>query len=152
MVVHVRVIEESPQPAAPFNPSAFQPASMEYSAQQPGHHISRPSSRTSRRRSPSPNGNSGRRSTSVSTNPAAKKGRARSTKNHSSNYDDSVNGYSSGDGAAGSVSSKAKDQIGNTDISLENIVEGGRRKRAKFESSVSIRDSCFVPNPSPNHH
>ncbi|KAI2623461.1 hypothetical protein GGS21DRAFT_343319 [Xylaria nigripes] len=135
MVVHVRVIEDSPQPVGSFNSSAFQQASMEYSTHQPGHHISRPGSRTSRRRSPSPNGNGGRRSTSVSTNPAAKKSRSRSTKNHNSSYDDSVNGYSSGDGAAGSVSSKAKDQIGNTDISVENIVEGGRRKRAKFESS-----------------
>ncbi|KAI1126069.1 hypothetical protein F5Y10DRAFT_220745 [Nemania abortiva] len=135
MVVHVRVIEENSPPAGPFNPTAFQPAPIEYSTHPLGHHISRPASRTSRRRSPSPNGNGGRRSTSVSTNPAGKKGRSRSTKNHGSNYDDSVNGYSSGDGAAGSVSSKAKDQIGNTDISVENIVEGGRRKRAKFESS-----------------
>ncbi|KAJ2969424.1 hypothetical protein NUW58_g9993 [Xylaria curta] len=137
MVVHVRVIEETSPPAGPFNPNTFQPApiAMEYPAQQLGHHISRPGSRTSRRRSPSPNGNSGRRSTSVSTNPTSKKGRSRSTKNHGSNYDDSVNGYSSGDGASGSVSGRTKDHIGNTDISVENIVEGGRRKRAKFESS-----------------
>ncbi|KAI1735101.1 hypothetical protein F4680DRAFT_316500 [Xylaria scruposa] len=136
MVVHVRVIEESSSTTAgPFNSAAFQPASMDYSAHQLGHHISRPGSMASRRRSPSPNGNGGRRSTSVSTNPAGKKGRPRPTKNHGSSYDDSVNGYSSGDGAAGSVSSKAKDHIGNTDISVENIVEGGRRKRAKFESS-----------------
>ncbi|KAI1201151.1 hypothetical protein F5X97DRAFT_320811 [Nemania serpens] len=134
MVVYVRVIEETPPPAGPFNPTAFQPASSEYPAHQLGHTILRPDSRTSRRRSPSPNGN-GQRSTSVSTNPAGKKGRSRSTKNHGSNYDDSANGYSSGDGATGSVSSKAKDHIGNTDISVENIVEGGRRKRAKFESS-----------------
>ncbi|KAJ8119255.1 hypothetical protein ONZ43_g3757 [Nemania bipapillata] len=110
-----RVIEENPPPSGPFNPTVLQPAAME--------------------RSPSPTGNGGRRSTSVSTNPAGKKGRSRSTKNHGSNCDDSVNGYSSGDGAAGSVSSKAKDHIGNTDISVDNIVEGGRRKRAKFESS-----------------
>jgi hypothetical protein len=139
MVVHVRVIEENSPPSGPFNPNALPPTPVEYSAHPLGHHISRPGSRTSRRRSPSPNGNGGRRSTSVSTNPAGKKGRSRSTKNHSSNCDDSVNGYSSGDGAAGSVSSKAKDHIGNTDISVENIVEGGRRKRAKFESSVSIQ-------------
>ena len=137
MVVYVRIIEDPSSPASPFNSTAFQPASLEYTAHQLGHHISRPGSRSSRRRSPSPSGNSGRRSTSVSTNPAGKKGRSRSTKNHGSSYDDSANGYSSGDGAAGSVSSKAKDQIGNTDISVENIVEGGRRKRAKFESSVS---------------
>jgi len=139
MVVHVRVIEEVSS-AAPYNSGAFQPGSVEYSGPQLGHHISRPGSRTSRKRSLSPNGNSGRRSTSVSTNPAGKKGRGRSGKNHTSNYDDSVNGYSSGDGAAGSVSSKAKDHIGNTDISVDNIVEGGRRKRAKFESSVSTRN------------
>lgn len=144
MVVYVRVIEETPPPAGPFNPTAFQPASSEYPAHQLGHTILRPDSRTSRRRSPSPNGN-GQRSTSVSTNPAGKKGRSRSTKNHGSNYDDSANGYSSGDGATGSVSSKAKDHIGNTDISVENIVEGGRRKRAKFESSVSTR----TPRPIP---
>jgi hypothetical protein len=51
-----------------------------------------------------------------------------------------MNGYSSGDGA-GSVSSRTKSEhLGNTEISLDNIVEGGRRKRAKFESSVSDSD------------
>ena len=54
------------------------------------------------------------------------------------NHSDGLNGYSSGDGAPGSVSSRTKSEhIGNTEISLDNIVEGGRRKRAKFESSVS---------------
>ncbi|KAI1485372.1 hypothetical protein F5X96DRAFT_682866 [Biscogniauxia mediterranea] len=139
MVVYVRVIEESPQPAGPFGPGPFQSAPMDYVTQQLGQHTSRPASRTSRRRSPSPSGGRGRRSTSVSTNPTTgKKGRSRSTKNRGPNFDnrsDSMNGYSSGDGASGSVSGKAKEQIGNTDISVENIVEGGRRKRAKFESS-----------------
>ncbi|KAI0896028.1 hypothetical protein F4806DRAFT_49547 [Annulohypoxylon nitens] len=139
MIVYVRVIEESPPPAGAFGPNGFQPAPIEYGGQQLGHHLSRPASRTSRKRSPSPNGARGRRSASASTNPAAgKKGRSRSTKNRGANYDnrsDSINGYDSGDGAPASVSSKAKEQIGNTDISVENIVEGGRRKRAKFESS-----------------
>ncbi|CAJ2507675.1 Uu.00g088610.m01.CDS01 [Anthostomella pinea] len=138
MVVYVRVIEESPQPAAPFGPSPFQAAPIEYTAEQLGQHVSRPASRTSRRRSPSPDGSRGRRSASVSANPTGKKGRSRSSKTRGPNYEnrsDSFNGYSSGDGAAGSVSSKAKEQLGNTDISVENIVEGGRRKRAKFESS-----------------
>ncbi|KAI0400571.1 hypothetical protein F4802DRAFT_609993 [Xylaria palmicola] len=137
MVVHVRLIEEPSPAPGPFNPTAFQPVPMEYAGHQLGHHLSRPGSRTSRRRSPSPSGNGGRRSASVSTNPAGKKGRPRPVKNHGSSYDDSVNGYSSGDGdsATRSVSGKAKDHIGNTDISVENIVEGGRRKRAKFESS-----------------
>ncbi|OTA99644.1 hypothetical protein M426DRAFT_76246 [Hypoxylon sp. CI-4A] len=138
MIVYVRVIEESPPPAGAFAPNGFQPP-FQYASQPPAHHISRPASRTSRKRSPSPNAGRGRRSASASTNPTAgKKGRSRSTKNRGPNYDnrsDSVNGYSSGDGAPASVSSRAKEQIGNTDISVENIVEGGRRKRAKFESS-----------------
>ncbi|KAH9904835.1 hypothetical protein F4778DRAFT_48073 [Xylariomycetidae sp. FL2044] len=140
MVVYVRVIEESPQPMALFGPATFQPTPVEFSNQQMAQQMPRPDSRTSRKRSPSPNGGRGRRSASVSASQAnGKKGRSRSSKNRAgSNYDnrsDSLNGYSSGDGAPGSVSSKAKEQIGNTDISLENIVEGGRRKRAKFESS-----------------
>ncbi|KAI5862943.1 hypothetical protein GGS23DRAFT_76379 [Durotheca rogersii] len=138
MVVYVRVIEESPPPPGAFGQNAFQPAPIEYGGQPLGHHISRPGSRMSRRRSPSPNGTRGRRSASASTNPAAgKKGRSRSTKNRANydNHSDSMNGYSSGDAAPASVSSKAKEQIGNTNISVENIVEGGRRKRAKFESS-----------------
>ena len=95
----------------------------------------------------SPNGR-GRRSASASTNPPPlKKSRSRSgfksrgSSAHGSfadNQSDGMNGYSSGDGAPGSVSSKTKSEhIGNTEISLDNIVEGGRRKRAKFESSVS---------------
>ncbi|KAK6951673.1 hypothetical protein Daesc_006196 [Daldinia eschscholtzii] len=139
MIVYVRVIEESPPPAGVYGPNGYQSGPIDYATQQLGHHLSRPASRTSRKRSPSPNGGRGRRSASASTNPTAgKKGRSRSTKNRSANYDnrsDSINGYDSGDGAPASVSSKAKEQIGNTDISVENIVEGGRRKRAKFESS-----------------
>jgi hypothetical protein len=144
MVVYVRVTEESPPPAGAFGPNLIQqsPASHHSyypstfapdSTQQLGQQL--PGS-PSRRRSPSPNATRGRRSASVSTN--GKKGRSRSSKNRGPNYDnhsDSLNGYSSGDGAPGSVSSKVKEQIGNTDISVENIVEGGRRKRAKFESS-----------------
>lgn len=150
MVVYVRVIQESPPPPAPFAANAFQPAPIEYETQQLNQNIPRPVSRASRQRSPSPNGGRGRRSASASTNPTAgKKGRSRSTKNRGANYDnrsDSINGYSSGDGASASVSSKAKEQIGNTDISVENIVEGGRRKRAKFESSVSLITRSRITN------
>ncbi|OHE93213.1 hypothetical protein CORC01_11530 [Colletotrichum orchidophilum] len=153
MVVYVRVIEESPSASSPFvaptyhNPPLSAQQYFEgngYPLQPPprfGQEISRPSSSTSRRRSPSPNAGRGRRSGSAHTNP--KKGRSRSSKNldtaasngHTDIYSDSVNGYSSGDGAPESSSSRMKEQIGNTEISLENIVEGGRRKRAKFESS-----------------
>lgn len=100
-------------------------------------------------RSPSPNGGRGRRSTSTGGNPASgKKGRSRSSKNRSrvngDGHGDSFNGYSSSDGTAG-PSSRAKEQIGNTDISVENIVEGGRRKRTKFESSVGYPLFVGVP-------
>ena len=110
-----------------------------------GQPVSRPNSRTSRKRSMSPNPGRGRRSVSVIGNPPLKKSRskseykARNQSTHGSfvDYSDGISGYSSGDGGAGSVSSKSRSEhIGNTEISLDNIVEGGRRKRAKFESSV----------------
>ena len=50
------------------------------------------------------------------------------------------NGYSDSDGGHGSVTSSKKakgEHLASAEISLENIVEGGRRRRAKFESSVS---------------
>ena len=155
MVVYVRVIEEAP----PANPSAYAPRPYHDPSSMSGHpyysdnaypapqasrftqEMSRPNSRSSRRRSPSPNTARGRRSASASTN--GKKGRSRSSKtrasvsrSHTELYSDSINGYSSND-EHGSTSGKNKDQIPNPDISMDNIVEGGRRKRAKFESSVS---------------
>lgn len=153
MVVYVRVIEEPPVTSASFAPFQYPNApvsAQEYygpdahAAQQPqrfAQDITRPDSQASRRRSPSQNSARGRRSASTST--SGKNGRSRSIKTHTSatrnhaDYPDSINGYSSGDDAHSTVSGKNKEQLGNTDISLENIVEGGRRKRAKFESSVS---------------
>ena len=112
-----------------------------HQAQRFAQDISRPSSRSSRRRSPSPNTARGRRSASASTN--GKKGRSRSSKNrgstvrsHTELYSDSITGYSRAD-EHGSTSGKNKEQQPTTDISVENIVKGGRRKRAKFETSVS---------------
>jgi len=60
---------------------------------------------------------------------------------------DAANGYSSSDGGAGSVSGSRKarsEQFARAEISLENVVEGGRRKRAKFESSVSTRPTMVT--------
>ena len=148
MRVNVRVIEEPLGPGYHAALGAGQGyyngngATSPHAAPQPNGHGSRPTSRTSRLRSPSPNAMRGRRSTSVGPNPAgSKKGRSRSSKNRTQtngdSFTESFNGYSSGDGAAGSSSGRSKEQLGNTDISVDNIVEGGRRKRAKFESSVS---------------
>lgn len=154
MVVYVRVIDEAPHPptgfashpyhAAPMGSEAYY-AGESYnglSGPHAGRDMDRSVSRSPRRRSPSPNGFRGRRSESVST--SERQGRSRSARNgvtasqgNPDAYNDS-NGYTSGDGAPGSASGKSKEQLGNTDISLENIVEGGRRKRAKFESSVRL--------------
>ncbi|KAH6686169.1 hypothetical protein F5X68DRAFT_14062 [Plectosphaerella plurivora] len=159
MVVYVRVTEQSfPASCAPEDapygaaaaaavpPSTSEPhySQDNYPLQAPPRfaaEMTRPTSLSSRWRSPSPVVARGRRSTSVNTNPnASKKGRSRSSRHRDNNsqaellYSDSINGYSSGDNASSSTSGR-KEQIGNTEISLENIVEGGRRKRAKFESS-----------------
>jgi hypothetical protein len=146
MNVNVRVIEE---PLGPGYHGALGGDQAYYNsdghllqAPQGDHHPSRLPAGASPLRSPSPNGGRGRRSTSAGANAAgAKKGRSRSSKNRTQTngeaHLDSFSGYSSGDGASGSFSSRTKEHLGNTDISLDNIVEGGRRNRAKFESSVS---------------
>lgn len=163
MVVYVRVIDEPSPPPGAYGPSSYHSGSPVlqqayspgdgYSMPPPqpaqalsyGQPLSRPASRTSRKRSISPNSR-GRRSVSASTMPLPSlKSRSRSgfksrgSSTHGSfadNHSDGFNGYSSGDGAPGSVSSRTKSEhLGNTEISLDNIVEGGRRKRAKFESS-----------------
>ena len=67
---------------------------------------------------------------------------------------DTMKGYSSSDGEGGSVTSSRKaksEQLASADISLNNILEGNRRKRAKFESSVSgtahrAHDHCGLAN------
>lgn len=119
-----------------------------------GQPYSRPNSRIARKRSASP------RTTRVGRAPSTQKGRSRSGIKSTDvsvagsfedgNYD-AANGYSSSDGGAGSVSGSRKarsEQFARAEISLENVVEGGRRKRAKFESSVSARPtmvaSCSV--------
>ncbi len=164
MIVYVRVIDEGVDAPPAYGPPSYHsvspvlqqgyhngdaqhmPPPQPAQALNYGQPPSRPTSRTSGKRSVSPNGR-GRRSGSTSNNqPASKKPRSRSgyksrgSSTHGSFVDvhsDNMNGYSSGDGA-GSVSSRTKSEhLGNTEISLDNIVEGGRRKRAKFESSVS---------------
>lgn len=158
MIVYVRVIRDhSPRPeyegqfayksTSPQRLSRFDeapqmlsphPAQILHYGQPP----SRPGSRLSRKQSTSPN-LGGKRSIS------APKIRSRSgVKSHGSSFqanldevkNDALNGYSSSDGGAGSVTSSRKaksEHLASAEISVDNIVEGGRRKRAKFESSVS---------------
>ncbi|KAL6891027.1 hypothetical protein HDV57DRAFT_278471 [Trichoderma longibrachiatum] len=146
MVVYVRVIEEAPGAALEshryrglhMGADSYYGGDAYALPQRFGPDMARSNSTSPRRRSPSPNVSRGRRSDSTSSN--GKKGRSRSTKSralqgHADAYDESMNGYSSGDGAPSTTSARTKEQLGTTDISVENIVEGGRRKRAKFESS-----------------
>ena len=93
---------------------------------------SRPSSRIARKQSSSPK---------LGAAPSLTKSRSRnSTRTKTSFQDgldelDDANGYDSGDNAPGSVTSS---RLGATaDISVENILEGGRRYHTNFESSVS---------------
>lgn len=150
MVVSVRVIADYPQQVDSPTYGAHRPGSprkMPYFEDAPqmlppqatigayGQPPSRPASRISRKQSVSPRLGRAQRSTSV------QKHHSRS-RNHGQGDDlnsDGLNGYSSSDGGAGSVTSsrKARGELASAEISVNNIVEGNRRKRAKFESSVS---------------
>ncbi|KAL9128429.1 MAG: hypothetical protein Q9217_002891 [Psora testacea] len=114
--------------------------------------ISRPASRIARKQSASPYFDSGRRSASV------QKGRPRaSLKSRENSFQarldelnsDNMKGYNSSDGEGASVTSSFKarnEQLASAEISVENIVEGGRRQKAKFESSEL---PLFVPPQIP---
>ncbi|CCC11238.1 hypothetical protein SMACR_03943 [Sordaria macrospora] len=140
--VHVRIID---------NPRGLSPSYNHADDDESNHYTPRTTLRTSRIRSHSPHGTRGRRSDSTAI--AGKKKRSRSFKTMHGDHGDGVNGYSSGDDASGSVSGKNKEPIGNTDISVENIVEGGRRKRAKlFESSeLPLFAPPQMPAATSNH-
>lgn len=145
MIVYVRVFDEysgetptfeqdghqAPANGVPqYAPEAYNGQSI----QPPTHDSAHPASRISRQRSRSPNAVRQNREASIGSN--GQKRRPRLSKNASSlSQADAYSDYSSDDGHS-TTSARTKEQLGNTNISLENIVEGGRRKRAKFESSV----------------
>ena len=126
-------LDEIPQMLPP------QPAQILHYGQPP----SRPASRISRKQSTSPKPGRGRRSASAQKNRSRSGLKSRGTSFQAGMDElnsDTVNGYSSSDGGAGSVSSSRKarsEQLASAEISIDNIVAGNRRKRAKFESSVS---------------
>lgn len=160
MVVYVRVIPDYPRPSEMQGHMGYRSASPQRLGPheqmlppQPaqilnyGQPPSRPGSRVSRKQSASPRPG---RSQQISS---AQKPRSRSgIKSQGSSFqanldelnNDAMNGYSSSDGGAGSVTSSRKarsEQLASAEISVDNIVEGGRRKRAKFESSVCAERS-----------
>ena len=159
MVVYVRVIPDYYQRLENHAQAVYHSASPHKTTQlditphvpppqpaqilQYGQPPSRPGSRMSRKQSASPRLGRGQRSAS-----AQKKSSRSGAKSHKASFQgvledvnsDTVNGYSSSDGGAGSVTSSRKarsEQLVSAEISLDNILEGNRRKRAKFESSVS---------------
>jgi hypothetical protein len=94
------------------------------------------------RRTHSPQPGRGRRSASASTHARRNRPSVKSRGNSSHGSFAEANGdvYSDSDGGDGSVTSSRrsrKEPLASADISVDNIVEGGRRKRAKFDSSVS---------------
>jgi len=108
-----------------------------------GQGVSRPASRVARKQSASPRLGRSRRSVSAQKNRSRSGAMSRedSFQNHLDNLNsDNMKGYTSSDGEGGSVTSSRKarsEQLASAEISLDNILEGNRRKRAKFESSVS---------------
>ncbi|KAH7132632.1 hypothetical protein B0J11DRAFT_557260 [Dendryphion nanum] len=146
MVVYVRITPEDPdvdefspdprQSTSPRRPrlgDAFQmlpPALNPAQGGRSGFHIGA-------RQSQSPQPGRGRRSASASTNnrsrgrPSAK---SRGTSSHGSFADLNGDNFSDSDSVTSSRRGR-KEQVASADISVDNIVEGGRRKRAKFDSS-----------------
>ncbi|KAI9894040.1 MAG: hypothetical protein M1814_004810 [Vezdaea aestivalis] len=176
MTVFVRVLHEPEGSFAGYGPSSRPSASIDESRPtyylgdrdqisplQPaqaltyGQPPSRPDSRVARLRSQSPNSGRGRRSVSANGKGQMKMARSRSglksrgSSTHGLVADplgDPMHTYSSDDGDHESTTSsrKAKSELASAEISLDNIVEGGRRKRAKFESSEL---PLFVPPQIP---
>lgn len=143
MIVYVRTIsqpasangESARNSMSPHKPTLDAPFEMRPPQLNRAHSPSKPSVRSAGLRSMSPQPDMGPRSTS-----AAPGGRPRvhRTKSKDSSVLGDAEGYSSGDNGEGSVTSsrRSKTEQVNAEISVDNIVEGGRRKRA-FESSVS---------------
>lgn len=152
MIVYVRVFDEptlpvSTVPGGEYHSPISNGDAAAMQGQAHAQQATRPLSRApSRHRSPSPSTH-GRRSDSTGT----KRSQSSRHRGSASQNGDASNGYTSGDGAPGSSSGKSKEQLGNTEISVENIVEGGRRKRAKFESSVSFIVAVF-PSQVEQYH
>ncbi|KAI8943136.1 hypothetical protein NX059_001167 [Plenodomus lindquistii] len=157
MVVYVRVSPEDPD-ADDYSPDPRQPT---VSPRRPRPHLDeafqmlppmshpqlghRAGSRAARQ-SHSPHPGRGRRSVSASKRMRSVKSRGNSS--HGSFGDAHGDGYSDSDGEHSVTSSRRsrKEPLASADISVDNIVEGGRRKRAKFDSSEL---PLFVPPQVP---
>ena len=154
MTVFVRVTPEEPVVASTNDRSARNSLSPRkpklgapFEMRPPSNpHPIRPESRTTNRRSASPQSVRSQQSASAI---ASAKGRQRTHRSQEMNgYNDyNGDGYSDSDGGNASVTSSRRSKADahvSAEISVNNIVEGGRRKRAKFESSVSVTTNGSV--------
>jgi hypothetical protein len=147
MVVYVRTVAQPPSahnerayPNSPSRPTLGTAIEMRASDHNNVHSPTRAAAR-SVTRSWSSHSEYARRSVSAAP---ARISRAKSKSKDNSVHDD-ADGYSSDDGANGSVTSsrRSRTEQVNAEISVKNIVEGGRRQRA-FESSVSAYMRIFA--------
>ncbi|ODH21538.1 hypothetical protein ACO22_05659 [Paracoccidioides brasiliensis] len=133
-----------PNLGEPFQPQLQQPAqALDY-----GQSPSRPPSRIARKRSISPAGR-GRRSVSAQKASSRSGNKSRGSSSHGSFHDDAVVPYSDNDDDHGSMTGSKKarsEQFASSEISMDNILQDGRRKRPKFESSEL---PLFVPPQVP---
>lgn len=142
MIVYVRTVapptsmftDKARDSVSPNKPSLGAPFEMRPILPPPTHSPSRAGARSAGARSLSPQSEAGRRSASAA--PGGKPRPQRTKSKDNSVYGDG-DGYSSGDNGGGSVASSRRSKVEqvNAEISVENIVEGGRRTNA-FESSV----------------
>lgn len=116
---------------------ALQPAQVLEHGQPPP----RPASSAARKRSMSPSGRS-RRSASQHKQISKSGSKSRGPGGHGGFHDEGTPVYSDSDGgygsSTGSKKARSEQQFASSDISMENILQDGRRKRPKFESSVRV--------------
>ena len=142
MVVFVRTVAQPPaslgdnarDSASPKKPTLGAPFEMRPPLNTNGHSPSRRNARSAGARSMSPQSDIGGRSASAAPGTQA---RSQRTKSKDNSVMGDVDGYGSDDNDHVSVTSsrRSKAEEIKAEITVDNIVEGGRRKRA-FESSV----------------
>ncbi|PYH91696.1 putative C6 finger domain protein [Aspergillus ellipticus CBS 707.79] len=126
-------------------PFQMAPAMQPAYALEHGQPPSRPASRLDRKRSISPSGRS-RRSASQHKHSSRAGNKSRGSSIHGSFHDDGASGYSDSEGGYSGTKKSRSELFGSSDISMENILQDGRRKRPKFESSEL---PLFVPPQVP---
>ncbi|GAB7350641.1 hypothetical protein MBLNU459_g1204t1 [Dothideomycetes sp. NU459] len=129
---------------SPRKPQLGAPFEMRPPAHSMAQYASRPDSRNAHGRSMSPQSSRSHRSMSTALG-AKSRSRSHKARDASAHGDAYADGYSDSDGGDGSVSSR-REPHASAEISVNNIVEGGRRKRAKFDSSEL---PLFVPPQVP---